>query len=409
MMQKEAPSSNADHTTTFNDLPAAMLVNIFTRLPVKTLIRSTSVCKTWYSNITKPTFISAHIQHSLSCSNNNNALFVIPLVIKHKKYCTLISAHTGDVLKKYKIPFQTKTNTLKLCGSLNGVLCLNEIDFGKISGSDLLDDYQELYLWNPSVGKYKRLSWSCFKKGGECSYALGLGVYEPTYDFRVVRIVYLEDEMGFLNGRVPPKVEVFSLRSNKWRRIKEAVVPRVAYQCSITVGNNMAYWLDTKRTKSFFEDGWIVWFDFNTEMFGKIKMPDDVRYCFGLMAHFVLMRFEGKLAVCITSDLKESSGQPFQPCCIWLMSHEDGEVSWNLRFKVLLKERARPLSILGSGTLLMVSPTESESGEGLFSSNLMREDLLQSKPLDVEPGAGDALFIESLLLLEGREELLESA
>ncbi|XP_074337194.1 F-box/kelch-repeat protein At3g23880-like [Apium graveolens] len=158
-------ADNVEHTTTFNDLPEEATYKIFTRLPVKTLIRSTSVCKKWYSNFTKPTFISAHIQHSLSCCNNNSVL-VVPMDLQSCKYSTLISAHTGEILKKYKVPFKTKTNSLNLCGSFNGILCLNEIDFGKVSGSHIVEDYQELYLWNPSVGKFRTLFSSCFKKRG---------------------------------------------------------------------------------------------------------------------------------------------------------------------------------------------------------------------------------------------------
>lgn len=87
-------------------------------------------------------------------------------------YSTLISAHTGDILKEYQVPFKMKNGSLNLCSSLNGILCLNEIDLRKIYGSRL-EDFKELCLWNSSVRKYQTLFSSCIKIHGECICALG--------------------------------------------------------------------------------------------------------------------------------------------------------------------------------------------------------------------------------------------
>ncbi|WOG84279.1 hypothetical protein DCAR_0103462 [Daucus carota subsp. sativus] len=394
--------NNGEINTTFEDLPQEAAVNIFTRLPVKTLIRSTSVCKKWYSNITNPTFISAHIQHSLSCCDEN-AVLEIPKNIMRNKYCSLVSAENGDVLKKYKIPFQTKNGSLQLCGAFNGILCLNALE----SDPNVDIEYQGMYLWNPCVGKYRALFSTCFKKRGFCVYSLGLGVYEPTYDFRVVRIVYPADDRGYALGKVPPKAEVYSLKRNTWRRIKDPGIGLVGFHTGVTVGNNMTYWLNTKAPRGYKEEAWVLSFNFNDEVFGMFKLPDHVRYCLGVKAEFRLLKVEGKLAVFVLSEKKGSNGNCGQPCYIWLMSHEDHEVSWNLRFKIVLKKREWPLGVSRGGTLLLVSPGGFSTV--LASFNLMGGDLQQSKPLNCGPGAVDTLFIESLLMLEGRDELLKSA
>lgn len=39
-------------------------------------------------------------------------------------------------------------------------------------------------------------------------------------------------------------------------------------------------------------------------MFAKIKIPDNVCHCFGLVANFEIMMLEGKVAVCICNELK---------------------------------------------------------------------------------------------------------
>lgn len=404
--------NNVEHTTSFDDLPVEAATEIFTRLPVKTLIRSTSVCKKWYSDITNPSFISAHIRHSLSCCDQT-AVFVIPLKCnKSNNSCSLVSAHTGHVLKNYKIPFTTRNGTIKLVASLNGVICFSEFPVDEF-GKPVVEDLQHLYLWNPSVGKYRALFSSCFKNLGNfsvgkySSYAVGLGVHEATCDFRVVRVVCRKDDVGCLSREVAPKVEVYSVKTNRWRRIRNPGVPRVAYHCGMTVGNSITYWLDRNGPKSFIEEEYLVYFDFNREVFGQIKLPDDVCKGLGKTADFTLMNFEGKLAVCVYAEIKESNGMKLTPCCIWLMSHEDGKVSWTPRFKVVLREHAWPFCLSRSGALLML--LSSGLVRGVVSCDLNSQDLRLSKPLVTEICTLDALFVESLLMLKGRDELLKSA
>ncbi|WOG84290.1 hypothetical protein DCAR_0103473 [Daucus carota subsp. sativus] len=393
---------NVDSTTSFDDLPLEAAEEIFTRLPVKTLIRSTSVCKTWYSNITNPTFTSAHIQHSLSCCDET-AVLIIPSKYKNNKSCSLISARTGHVLKTYTIPFTTNAGMIKLVASLNGILCLAECPLDNF-GRPAADEFQELYLWNPSVGKYKALFSSCFKRRGKCSYAVGLGFLEGSCDFRVVRVAFCKDDVGCLLGKVAPKVEVYSLKTNKWRRIRNPVVPRVARDSGKTVGNSMTYWLDRDPEKlySCSEEGYIVYFDFNREVFGQIELPDDVRNCVGLMATFKLMTFESKLAVFVFNDVQESNGLKLMPSCIWLLSHEDGKFSWTPRFKVVLGEHVFPFSLSRSGALIVLSACPPVPG--LVSCNLKSQDLRLTKPLVTDPCSVDTAFVESLLMLEGRDE-----
>ncbi|XP_047259586.1 uncharacterized protein LOC124892305 [Capsicum annuum] len=45
-------------------LPKELMIDIFTRLPIKSILQCRSVCRSWYSLINSPNFISAHLNQS---------------------------------------------------------------------------------------------------------------------------------------------------------------------------------------------------------------------------------------------------------------------------------------------------------------------------------------------------------
>lgn len=392
-------SRNGESNTSFNDLPSEMAVYILLRLPVKSLIRSTLVSKTWYSLIINPNFISSQIAHSVSSCDDKSVL-IIPTHISHRNYCTLVSTETGYVFDKYEIPFTTKTGTLKLVGSVNGIVCV----------TDLRSSYVP-YLWNPCLRKYKIVQSTCFSENllrgwGKGACALGLGFHQPSCDYRVVRIVSCLDDKGDLVEKVLPKAEVFSLRMNKWREIENTIGPRLASFKHTTTVNSISYSLHTHRLETYSEEVWILSFDFNNEVFGQMKLPDHVRYCFGGTAYFNLMKIEGSLCVCVFSNCVSGDIRT-EPCCIWVMRNEDGIVSWTKRFNVVLKDFGFPLQITKSGSLVMLSLTSNSLANSIMSCNLKS---LQSKYLGFDnsfdkevklPATVDTSFMESLVMHAG--------
>ena len=53
-----------------NDLPEDVLMDVFARLPVKSLLQFKCVCKSWYAIIRDPIFITKHLNHQSALSNN---------------------------------------------------------------------------------------------------------------------------------------------------------------------------------------------------------------------------------------------------------------------------------------------------------------------------------------------------
>lgn len=301
--------------------------------------------------------------------------------------------------------------------SLNGLLLLTD--------AHTRYAFRDLYLWNPSVRKYVYLDSSYYNKlfnnlDLHCSYAVGLGFNEPARDYRVVRILYYK---GNRIGKWPPRAELFSLKKNEWREIKSPVVPRLFSAFGTTV-NSSVYWIDTRDCKTGSEETWILTFNFNSEVFGQFKLPGNVcYYCLGEIANFKLMKFDGVLCVCVSGFDVESDVKLIQSCCIWLMKHEDGIISWTLLFRVVHRnfgfpENGKiglPLNITNNGKLLMVLLPPGDPHTGLLSCNLKSmhyKDLgfiVPSDEINLTPAHAETSFIESLVMHVRQDELLKSA
>ncbi|KAL8107960.1 hypothetical protein AgCh_024388 [Apium graveolens] len=114
-------------------------------------------------------------------------------------------------------------------------------------------------------------------------------------DYRVVRIVYCVDSKYSFFGDVAPKVEVYSLRKQTWKKIKDPVVPRLAFNEGIYV-NGSFYWLEQFVNQEE-NDLWILSFDFENE--------------------------------------------------------KNSIISWSLRFRAIIKEDGSPIDITKRGTILI--------------------------------------------------------
>lgn len=72
-------------------LPQEVITNILVRLPIKSLVRSTSVCKSWSSMIKNSSFIRAHLNRTINLNN----LHGTHLLLLHKVSCESFSSSFG--------------------------------------------------------------------------------------------------------------------------------------------------------------------------------------------------------------------------------------------------------------------------------------------------------------------------
>ncbi|KAL4377958.1 hypothetical protein GQ457_02G031950 [Hibiscus cannabinus] len=120
-------------------IPVEGIPEILERLPVKSLVRFRSVCKSWNTLISHPSFISTHFQASLS----NNAPFL--LMCSEMGYSLYYDDNDGfEEFKQIQLPPFDYVCNSPVIGSCSGLICVqlytdNDVNF---------------LLWNPSIQKY---------------------------------------------------------------------------------------------------------------------------------------------------------------------------------------------------------------------------------------------------------------
>ncbi|XP_012076099.1 putative F-box protein At4g38870 [Jatropha curcas] len=130
--------------------PEELLIEILKRASVRPLLRCRLVCKSWYSPITNPNFISLQINHSIESQKPYQILIEnvsrSGLEIKFEGYWL---CNDDDLYSGFRI-FDEMSNyygdKVSIFGSCNGLFFISDGSRGHRS-------HGNLYLWNPTIGK----------------------------------------------------------------------------------------------------------------------------------------------------------------------------------------------------------------------------------------------------------------
>ena len=195
-----------------DDLPDEIVLDILSKLPVKSLLRFRCVCKPWYSSIANPSYISTHL---LNHNNHHHHGYVIhiprhiPVLLPSSlpgsshssgQVCTLTCVRTYETISEFRVPFTFQSGFPYVGGSCNGILCFTNYT---APGSNVV------YLWNPSIRKFKRLPNNQFP-----NMIFGIGYDSQNNDFKVVGI-----SRTFAKSKLPPEVRVYSLNSDHGKEL----------------------------------------------------------------------------------------------------------------------------------------------------------------------------------------------
>ncbi|XVE81272.1 hypothetical protein DITRI_Ditri15bG0050400 [Diplodiscus trichospermus] len=184
-----------------SQLPHEIIVNILSRLPVKTLLRSNCVCKPWRSLISDPHFARLQL---IQLQKNSNVNLHQVLLSSNPLVSMDYEAYNGGedeskVMSELEYPAAMKKDSdydVDLVGSCDGLVCL------------LLDD-EEFISWNPSTRESRALPETTSVLDATFSY--GLGYDFSTDDYKLVRVCCP------INVSDQTKVEILSLKTNIWR------------------------------------------------------------------------------------------------------------------------------------------------------------------------------------------------
>ncbi|XP_022984979.1 F-box protein At4g22390-like [Cucurbita maxima] len=252
-----------DHKV-FVNCPTEILIEILSYLPVKSLLRFRSVCKEWNKLVQKPLFVNAHLKNRIS-----NSLLIINCSNTDQKSCfSLVNAETFNETLRSELPMKANTGyKLSVIGSHNGLVC--------ISSASLLD-VDPIHIWNPSVRKSRLLPSGLIPKRDHCwplNY-LAFGFNQAVNDHIVLRIVRIEQ------WRCCYQVEIYSLKSDCWRRVPSVPPIPTALDCrllpkSICFSGHV-YWLVKHKNGGIPNS--VLCFDMATEEFHRLMLPDCLVY-----------------------------------------------------------------------------------------------------------------------------------
>ncbi|XP_057485883.1 F-box/kelch-repeat protein At3g23880-like [Actinidia eriantha] len=169
------------------NLPHDVVVDILSRLPVKSLFRFRCTCKLWCSLISDPQFSTKHLNHA-----NNYAAATITTTTNLLRYGVLyftsfpyISLSLSSMnyeasdrsLVKLDLPLDNSNFHAEILGSCNGLLLVG------LGGHALI-------LWNPFIRKYE-LFWHRYRMASKnnCYTLSGLGFDSTRSEYKVVSVV----------------------------------------------------------------------------------------------------------------------------------------------------------------------------------------------------------------------------
>ncbi|KAL0008057.1 hypothetical protein SO802_009559 [Lithocarpus litseifolius] len=286
---------------------------------------------------------------------------------------TGITDCTFDRISEVRIPFHFNSTCAKIVRSCNALLCLSILEGGV------------LYLWNPSIRKFKRLPDTYLRKLK--SVRLGFAYHSENDDYEVVRISSFTTLIH--------EIEVYTLSSDSWRRIEISLTnsiilyPNKLEPASFVSGalHWMALIMDGKR---------ICWrmsirsFDVKTETFRELALPNYTgkSYCIAL--------FKGKLTF---TTLEKYACQ----YSIWVMKKYGVVESWNKLFVVPFQRAPYCLAFTEYVSLLVsycytTIPMRNEEFKFVLIAD---ETLHEKKDPDIQHPSYVATFMESLVLLDG--------
>ncbi|XP_059314412.1 F-box/kelch-repeat protein At3g23880-like [Lycium ferocissimum] len=268
-------------------LPAELITEILLKLPVKSLLKFSD---------------KDYTHHGLMFK-------VASTAIRGFKVCSLRALLYHPLTEAFDLDYPGKNldDHPRLVGSINGLICL---------AIRILHGFDDLYLWNPSIRKYKKLpSYTLSLSSRNCEVRLsdfnfGFAYDEFQDDYKVVGVFPVYRYAGSL-CRV--EVKIYSLRSNSWRRVGD-FQGRELLDHSAKFVNGKLHWLDRGRN--------IISIDLAHEIWVEVEQPSCFKGCGRL-----------KLGV-FGSDLSVFCNYPSTHVDVWVMKDNGIKESWTKMFTI---------------------------------------------------------------------------
>jgi len=266
--------------------------SILSKLPIKSLKRFACANKSWSRLFRNPIFMNMFCTKyfiSKHDEGDDNTRLLLrqrtnPIGIEyHDTLCMLSGERYGNKVRlDWPPPFQENDSFISIVGSasVNGILCLSQ---------ECFRDKATIVLWNPATTEIKVVPHSHlpYESIEFNASPLGFGYDHITDDYKVIRFaeypIYFEGnwislpkwkkdmfDCGiFSKGHVlsmdKPFWEIYSLKSNSWRKLDCIDVPAPWYSHHALYLNELCHWLGSNQIMASF--------NFSNEIFITTPLP----------------------------------------------------------------------------------------------------------------------------------------
>ncbi|GKU99611.1 hypothetical protein SLEP1_g12431 [Rubroshorea leprosula] len=362
------------------NLPQEVLSIMIRKLPIKSIITCACVCKTWNSMINSPSFVSEHLNDSISSYKQGNTricLLQLRTLTKGEDVFSLrFDNQEFNQYAQLHFPYKSKYG-FQTFGSCNGLVCI-------LNGN--LKRPVHFILWNPVIRKSVILPERSFF-GLE---SVGLGYDSRTNDYKILAVSNVLYDEGVL------QVEVYSLRHDSWRRLADAqAFYRLTTQRAMTFLNGNLHFAAFRSGRDL-----ILGFDMGEEVFREIMLPDRMS-----LRNFGVWACQDLLSVMLLGANDDLH--------IWVMKEYGIVQSWTQLSTVNLGDFKSPrrLGFRNNGHVFL-GVVNLHFQEEDIAGRMVSQDLKSQEFQDLKiDGRHDCFFIdsyvESLILLNKGNDLCE--
>lgn len=295
-------------------------------------------------------------------------MFTISYPRFNLKNCSIRSLLYEPLTEAVTISYPRKhpRRSVWVVGSCNGLICIAIND-------------KDLFLWNPSVRKSKKLPDVDVPMGRGFYIVYGFGFDETTEDYKVVGIFCAFGKVGGCETMV----KIYSLKTNSWRRIED-FKGGVPLDDSGMFAQGKLHW--SASPGEGFSSGWdIVSLDLEREIYGMVEQPN---YGQGDFTSVL-----GVLGECISVLCNYQKTR----ADVWVLKEYGVKESWTKVISIpYIDDPGKymysiPLCILPNGEVLLAL------GSSFVVYNLKDNSLKFPKITNVTDFLGAITYIESLV------------
>ncbi|KAF7837192.1 F-box protein [Senna tora] len=317
-------------------LPPNIVIDILSRLPIKTILICKLVCKAWLTLISHPRFVELQ----LSRSPTTILIKTIPSISDSRKIIlTHVDQRGRDPFRLDKLTLTSKSNIpcskFSLVNSCNGLLCLSGV---------AKDD--PIWVCNPILGEYVTVPPA--SEGRNWGSFMGLGFCPATNRYKILQTFHPKVKWS---GNDYLDAEIYHMDTGTWKSIGYAPCALVVSSFNSFLRGSL-HWVPSAGNSSEY----IYSFNFETEQFGSVPPPPCLDGTKREISDYLKLGIvEGCLFICVFGDSRKFD--------IWVMKDYGVKESWTKQFVIenLYPRQSRsssdfyePVKFMSNGEILML-------------------------------------------------------